>query len=138
MIWIGSSPPRCWRDSWAGPLHARFSSPIRGPRTCSWPKPIGRGAGCWAAARDTQTKPRAGYGRNTGIADACDLAWKLAALVRGFGGPGLLHSYDAERRPVGLRNRQASGRHTQVRLAIAQAYHEAGNSLEEASAEADS
>src|SRR5262245_1953034 len=85
-----------------------------------------------------QYNPTGGYGMNTGIADACDLAWKLAALVRGFGGPGLLHSYDAERRPVGLRNRQASGRHTQVRLAIAQAYHEAGNSLEEASAEADS
>jgi hypothetical protein len=84
-----------------------------------------------------QYNPTGGYGMNTGIADACDLAWKLAALVRGFGGPGLLDSYDAERRPVGLRNRQASGRHTEVRLAIAQAYREAGNSLEEASPEAD-
>src|SRR5262245_64521957 len=73
---------------------------------------------------------------NTGIADACDLAWKLAALLRGFGGPGLLEAYEAERRPVGLRNRQASGRHTEVRLAIAQAYREAGSSLEEPSAEA--
>ena len=81
--------------------------------------------------------PTGGYGMNTGIADACDLAWKLAALVQGFGGPGLIQSYDAERRPVGLRNRQASGRHTEVRLAIAQAYAEAGNSLEEPSPEAD-
>jgi 2-polyprenyl-6-methoxyphenol hydroxylase-like FAD-dependent oxidoreductase len=81
--------------------------------------------------------PTGGYGMNTGIGDACDLAWKLAALVQGFGGPSLLESYDAERRPVGLRNRRASGRHTEVRLAIAQAYREGGNSLDEASPEAD-
>jgi 2-polyprenyl-6-methoxyphenol hydroxylase-like FAD-dependent oxidoreductase len=80
--------------------------------------------------------PTGGYGMNTGIADACDLAWKLAALVQGFGGPGLLQSYDAERRPVGLRNRQASGGHTEVRLAIARAYAEAGDWLAEPSPEA--
>jgi 2-polyprenyl-6-methoxyphenol hydroxylase-like FAD-dependent oxidoreductase len=81
--------------------------------------------------------PTGGYGMNTGIGDAFDLAWKLAALLRGFGGPGLLKSYDVERRPVGLRNREASRRHTEVRLAIAQAYREAGESLDEPSTEAD-
>src|SRR5262249_1579568 len=84
-----------------------------------------------------QYNPTGGYGMNTGIADACDLAWKLAALVRGFGGPGLLESYDAERRPVGLRNRQASGRHTEGRLAIAETYRQAGDAFEELSAEGD-
>jgi 2-polyprenyl-6-methoxyphenol hydroxylase-like FAD-dependent oxidoreductase len=63
--------------------------------------------------------PTGGYGMNTGIGDACDLGWKLAAVLHGFGGPGLLASYDAERRPVGLRNRSASGRHAQVRAEIA-------------------
>ena len=43
--------------------------------------------------------PTGGYGMNTGIGDACDLGWKLAAALHGFGGPGLLASYDAERRP---------------------------------------
>lgn len=38
---------------------------------------------------------------NTGIQDACNLAWKLALAVRGEAGPALLTSYDAERRPVG-------------------------------------
>src|SRR5579885_2729443 len=66
--------------------------------------------------------PTGGYGMNTGIGDAFDLGWKLAALARGFGGPALHAAYDAERRPVGLRNCQASGRHTDVRMAIAQAY----------------
>jgi 2-polyprenyl-6-methoxyphenol hydroxylase-like FAD-dependent oxidoreductase len=81
--------------------------------------------------------PTGGYGMNTGIGDACDLGWKLAALVRGFGGPGLLEAYDSERRPVGLRNRQASGTHSEVRMAIAQAYAEAGSSVDDFSPEAD-
>jgi hypothetical protein len=41
---------------------------------------------------------------NTGIADAVDLGWKLAAMLKGWGGEGLLSSYDAERRPIGNRN----------------------------------
>lgn len=37
---------------------------------------------------------------NTGVGDAADLGWKLAAAVHGWAGPGLLASYDAERIPV--------------------------------------
>ncbi|KAK9782758.1 putative FAD-dependent monooxygenase [Seiridium cardinale] len=48
-----------------------------------------------------QMLPTGGYGMNTGLADAFDLGWKLAATVQGWGGPKLLPSYDAERRPVG-------------------------------------
>jgi 4-hydroxyisophthalate hydroxylase len=44
--------------------------------------------------------PYGGYGINTGFEDAANLAWKLAATVEGWGGPSLLDSYDAERRPV--------------------------------------
>ena len=52
--------------------------------------------------------PTGGFGLNTGIGDAADLAWKLAAVHAGWAGPALLPSYDAERRPVGVRNRTAS------------------------------
>ncbi|MDJ0346937.1 FAD-dependent monooxygenase [Streptomyces sp. H10-C2] len=45
--------------------------------------------------------PTGGYGSNTGIADAHNLAWKLASVIRGTAGAGLLDSYDAERRPLG-------------------------------------
>ncbi|MFE2475192.1 FAD-dependent monooxygenase [Streptomyces sp. NPDC059389] len=45
--------------------------------------------------------PTGAQGMNTGIQDAWNLAWKLALAVRGAGAPGLLASYDAERRPVG-------------------------------------
>jgi hypothetical protein len=48
--------------------------------------------------------PTGGFGMNTGIGDAVDLGWKLEATLKGWGGPSLLASYEAERRPVGLRN----------------------------------
>lgn len=44
--------------------------------------------------------PFGGFGMNMGIADAVDLGWKLAAVLSGWGGAGLLDSYEAERRPV--------------------------------------
>ncbi|WP_412075278.1 FAD-dependent monooxygenase [Streptomyces xanthophaeus] len=45
--------------------------------------------------------PTGAQGMNTGIQDAWNLAWKLALAVDGRARPGLLASYDAERRPVG-------------------------------------
>lgn len=51
-----------------------------------------------------QNSPTGGLGMNTGFADAFDLGWKLGAVIEGWGGEGLLASYDAERRPVALRN----------------------------------
>jgi len=44
--------------------------------------------------------PYGGYGINTGFEDARNLGWKLAAVQQGWGGAGLLASYNAERRPV--------------------------------------
>jgi 2,4-dichlorophenol 6-monooxygenase len=45
--------------------------------------------------------PSNGLGSNTSIQDAYNLAWKLAFVLRGDAGEGLLDSYDAERAPVG-------------------------------------
>lgn len=50
------------------------------------------------------TSPTGGFGMNTGILDVVNLSWKLEANVRGWGTPALLHSYDLEQRPVGVRN----------------------------------
>ena len=44
--------------------------------------------------------PYGGYGVNTGLEDARNLGWKLAAVFEGWGGEKLLDSYDEERRPV--------------------------------------
>jgi putative polyketide hydroxylase len=47
--------------------------------------------------------PRTGMGMNTAIAEGHDLGWKLAWVVRGWAGPALLDSYEAEWRPIGAR-----------------------------------
>jgi 2-polyprenyl-6-methoxyphenol hydroxylase-like FAD-dependent oxidoreductase len=48
--------------------------------------------------------PTGGLGMNTGVGDAFDLSWKLAGVINGWGGQGLLDSYEQERRPIGIRN----------------------------------
>ena len=52
--------------------------------------------------------PAGGQGLNLGLQDAFDLGWKLASVIRGEGGDGLLDSYHAERWPVAARVLQAS------------------------------
>lgn len=52
--------------------------------------------------------PAGGLGMNTGVGDAIDLSWKLAATLEGWGGPDLLDSYEIERRQIGERNIGAS------------------------------
>ncbi len=52
--------------------------------------------------------PTGGLGLNTGVADAHNLAWKLAAVDRDEAGPDLLDSYERERRPVAQRNAAVS------------------------------
>jgi 2-polyprenyl-6-methoxyphenol hydroxylase-like FAD-dependent oxidoreductase len=66
--------------------------------------------------------PTGGYGMNTGVCDAVDLAWKFAAVLRGWGGPRLLASIEVERRPIALVNRDIAGRHMDVRLKILERY----------------
>jgi 2-polyprenyl-6-methoxyphenol hydroxylase-like FAD-dependent oxidoreductase len=52
--------------------------------------------------------PTGGLGMNSGVGDAIDLSWKLAATLAGWGGPNLLKSYEIERRQIGERNVGAS------------------------------
>ncbi|HEX7970207.1 MAG TPA: FAD-dependent oxidoreductase [Stellaceae bacterium] len=48
--------------------------------------------------------PTGGLGYNTAVEDAVNLGWKLAAALKGCGGPRLLETYETERRPLALRN----------------------------------
>jgi 2-polyprenyl-6-methoxyphenol hydroxylase-like FAD-dependent oxidoreductase len=57
-----------------------------------------------------QLSPTGALGMNSGVADAVDIGWKLAAVLQGWGGECLLDSYDAERRPIGIRNVTAATR----------------------------
>lgn len=51
-----------------------------------------------------QLSPTGGFGMNTGIQEAVDIAWKLEGALAGWGGPRLLQSYEIERRPVATFN----------------------------------
>ena len=66
--------------------------------------------------------PTGGLGMNSGVGDAVDLSWKLAATLQGWGGPKLLAAYEAERRPIGARNVEASRQASRGRRAWRAAY----------------
>lgn len=69
---------------------------------------FGKGRVFLTADGDSTPAADGGLGLNTGIDDAANLAWKLAAVLHGWGGPGLLASYHRERRPIALRNAAAA------------------------------
>jgi hypothetical protein len=48
--------------------------------------------------------PTGGMGMNTGIQEVLDLGWKLEGALHGWAGPGLLQSYEVERKPIARRN----------------------------------
>jgi hypothetical protein len=62
--------------------------------------------------------PAGGQGMNTGLQDAANLSWKLAAVVRGQSPESLLDSYQDERHPVGKLVLRLSG--GLIRMALAQ------------------
>ena len=66
--------------------------------------------------------PTGGLGMNSGVGDAFDLSWKLAATLQGSGGPNLLASYEIERRQIGARNVDASRHASRGRRAWRAAY----------------
>lgn len=53
--------------------------------------------------------PTGGFGYNTGVLDALDLGWKLAATLKGWGGPALLNSYNWERKRAATRTAAMAG-----------------------------
>jgi 2-polyprenyl-6-methoxyphenol hydroxylase-like FAD-dependent oxidoreductase len=48
--------------------------------------------------------PAGGFGMNTGVGDAVDIGWKLAAVLQGWGGAHMLDSYTTERKPIAMIN----------------------------------
>ncbi|MFG3289084.1 FAD-dependent monooxygenase [Streptomyces sp. NPDC048179] len=85
----------------------------------------GRGRVWLAGDAVHQVPPTGGYGMNTGVGDAVGLGWVIAAVLQGWGTPGLLRAYEQERRSVALRNRAAAARHSAVRGAVKVAYRTA-------------
>lgn len=69
---------------------------------------FGRGRVFLAGDSAHTMSPTGGLGMNTGMGDVNNLGWKLAAVLKGWGGPALLNSYEVERRPIAVRNSGAS------------------------------
>lgn len=57
-----------------------------------------------------QVSPTGGLGMHTGVCEAVNLGWKLAAMIEGWGGPALLESYEIECRPMAAYNVEISTR----------------------------
>lgn len=62
--------------------------------------------------------PAGGFGMNTGIQDAHNLAWKLASLVKGIAPSSILHTYDTERRPIAIFNTELSIQNFRAAMAV--------------------
>ncbi|MEM5383303.1 FAD-dependent monooxygenase [Paraburkholderia phymatum] len=78
----------------------------------------GRGRVFIAGDAAHQVSPTGGIGMATGVEEAVNLGWKIAAVIEGWGGPRLLESYGIERRPVAQRNAMTSTRTYQALMAI--------------------
>jgi hypothetical protein len=74
--------------------------------------------------------PHGGYGLNSGIVDAVSLAWRLAAVIKGYGGSYLLSSYSLERRPMMMRALCRSYRHLLEHVKLGSLYEEFGDVIE--------
>jgi 2-polyprenyl-6-methoxyphenol hydroxylase-like FAD-dependent oxidoreductase len=67
-------------------------------------KSYGQGRISIAGDAGHECSPTGGIGMHTGLEEAVNLGWKLAAMIEGWGGPALLASYEIERRPIAVRN----------------------------------
>lgn len=68
-----------------------------------------------------RTTPAGALGMNTGIQSAHNLAWKLAAVLHGWGHDALLDTYETERQQVALRNVVQSRKSAEAQVPIARA-----------------
>jgi 2-polyprenyl-6-methoxyphenol hydroxylase-like FAD-dependent oxidoreductase len=78
--------------------------------------------------------PFAAYGMNAGIADAMNLSWMLAGVIKGWGAPGLLDAYEIERQPI---TDQVSRHAMNLALNWSQRYGPIPDAIEQAGAEGD-
>ncbi|KAM5356836.1 hypothetical protein ACJ41O_003482 [Fusarium nematophilum] len=73
-----------------------------------------------------QNIPTGGYGMNMGLADAFSIGWRLAAIIKGYGGPALLDSYEQERRAVAMFSVDRSGFHLSTHMQLRRIFKTAG------------
>ncbi|KAF7808622.1 FAD/NAD(P)-binding oxidoreductase family protein [Senna tora] len=62
--------------------------------------------------------PAGGFGMNTGIQDAHNLAWKIASVIKGIAPSSILNSYETERRPIAIFNTELSLKNYKAAMAV--------------------
>lgn len=89
----------------------------------------------WLAGDAThQYMPTGGMGLNTGVVEADNLSWKIAAMLEGWGGAKLMESYDAERRPIAFDTREHVRRCAAASLDVRFSLHSGTRNAEETEA----
>jgi hypothetical protein len=104
-VWSDMSDDRCVeyvREALGAPgLAVEIENVQRWNACAEWAQRFQDGRVFLAGDAAHNMPPTGGFGGNAGVADAHNLAWKLGLVLEGSAGPGLLDTYDAERRPVG-------------------------------------
>ncbi len=96
--------PSCLARAFARPVRADFVGASQWTRRGVVAERLSVGRVHLIGDAAHQLSPTGALGMNTGVADAVDLGWKLAAVHAGWAGPHLVESYSRERQPVGARN----------------------------------
>ncbi len=103
-LWTDTSDERCIelvREALGDPgISVEVESVQRWNSCAEWAARLHDGRVFVAGDAAHNMPPTGGFGGNAGIQDGHNLAWKLALALEGAAGPGLLETYDAERRPV--------------------------------------
>jgi hypothetical protein len=104
-LWQDASDERCVelvREALGAPdLEVELENVQRWNSCADWADRFREGRVFVAGDAAHNMPPTGGFGGNCGVQDAHNLAWKLAYVLQGRAGAGLLDSYDEERRPVG-------------------------------------
>lgn len=114
---VHESPEQFDKDVCAGLIEAAIGAPVPGlvvhnigpwVMSAQIAKTYRKGRVFLAGDAAHRFPPTGGLGLNTGAVDAQNLAWKLASVLKGEAGAGLLDTYETERRPVALVNSEQS------------------------------
>jgi len=98
------NPARLLREMAGGDFAYEIISAVRWERRDFVAKHYGRGRVLIAGDAAHECSPTGGFGMHTGLEEAVNLGWKLAAVLEGWGGAELIGSYERERLPVARRN----------------------------------
>lgn len=104
-VWDGLTDERCQEliraSLGVNDVAVTIENVMKWQATADWAERFQEGRVFLAGDAAHAMPPTGGFGGNTGVQDAHNLAWKLALVLKGIASPELLSTYDAERRPVG-------------------------------------